>query len=554
MTAGIVLTDSSDEIDGAIASLAGWSLVRRSPGELCAAIDELPDLRAVLVTSPDPPIQRAAVEHAHRRGVAVVLQCMDAASRRRAVELGADEWYRGTGATDEEIAWRLQAATLRVAPVGASLANRVRRESYEDMLFDTLTGLPTIPVMIERTRAEFKANTELIVLYLHFVRYSKIEEIYGWEKLDDVLETTATSVREYLDSHRLRATRMMVSYANDDDFVFFHVPTPESGGESERALTDLTGRVRDFVIGQLEQTHGEEIAALVDVYIGSAHAYYDPKIRLERLIYRAIREAANDARSVEEREKLSKISDLRRTLREGSVYVDYHPIVRTDTGEVFGYEALARGQMRRLRSPEVMFEVAAESDLVWELSRLCRSRAIEGMETRLQPHELLFLNVDPHDFADPLLEGIPVADPSRVVIEITERTAIRDYPAMRARLARFRERGFRIAVDDAGAGYAGLGSIANLEPDFIKLDISLISLIDTNFLKQNLVETLVRFSEEHGALVIAEGVERHEELETLKRLGVQLVQGFLLHRAPRPDAMHMLTAEDMRASDGRAKT
>ncbi|HUF31559.1 MAG TPA: EAL domain-containing protein [Gemmatimonadaceae bacterium] len=554
MTAGIVLTDSTDEIDGAIATIAGWSLVRRSPGELCAGIDELPDLRGVLVTTPDPAIQRAAVEHAHARGVAVVMACADAACRRRAVELGADEWYRSAAASDEEIAWRLQAATLRVAPVGASLANRVRRESYEDMLFDTLTGLPTIPVMIERTRAEFKANTKLIVLYLHFVRYSKIEEIYGWEKLDDVLETTATSVREYLDSHRLRATRMMVSYANDDDFVFFHVPTPESGGESEQALTDLTGRVRDFVIEQLEQTHGEEIAALVDVYVGSAHAYYDPKIRLERLIYRAIREAANDARSVEERERLSKISDLRRTLREGSVYVDYHPIVRTDSGEVFGYEALARGQMRRLRSPEVMFEVAAEVDLVWELSRLCRTRAIEGMATRLQPNELLFLNVDPHDFADPLLEGIPVPDPSRVVIEITERTAIRDYPAMRARLARFRERGFRIAVDDAGAGYAGLGSIANLEPDFIKLDISLISLIDTNFLKQNLVETLVRFSEEHGALVIAEGVERHEELETLKRLGVQLVQGFLLHRAPRPDAMHMLTAEEMRASDGRAKT
>ena len=68
MTAGIVLTDSTDEIDGAIATIPGWSLVRRSSGELCAAIDELPDLRAVLVTSPEPPIQRAAVEHAHARG------------------------------------------------------------------------------------------------------------------------------------------------------------------------------------------------------------------------------------------------------------------------------------------------------------------------------------------------------------------------------------------------------------------------------------------------------------------------------------------------------
>jgi EAL domain-containing protein (putative c-di-GMP-specific phosphodiesterase class I)/GGDEF domain-containing protein len=551
MNAGVVLTDSADALaDGA--RPPAWAVERRTAGELIAAIDGLPNVRVVLVTCDEPSVQRAAVEHAHRRGVPVVMACADAAARRRAVELGAEEWYK-VPADPDEIAWRVQAATGRLAPTGTSLANRVRRDSYEDMLYDTLTGLPTIPVMIERTRADFKANAELIVLYLHFVRYSKIEEIYGWEKLDDVLETTASAVREYLDSHRLRATRMMVSYANDDDFIFFHVPTPGSGSESERALTDLTGRVRDFVIAQLEKTHGEEIAALVDVYAGSARAYYDPKIRLERLIYRAIREAAIDARSVEERERTSKVADLRRTLRDGSVYVDYHPIVWTDSGEVFGYEALARGEMRGLRSPEVMFEVAAEADLVWELSRLCRMRAIEGMETRLKPDELLFMNVDPHDFADPLLEGIPVPDPQRVVIEITERTAIRDYPAMRARLARFRERGFRIAVDDAGAGYAGLGSIANLEPDFIKLDISLISLIDTNFLKQNLVETLVKFSDEHGAKVIAEGVERGEELETLKRLGVHLVQGFLLHHGARNEGIRVFPPEDSPVADGRAQ-
>jgi EAL domain-containing protein (putative c-di-GMP-specific phosphodiesterase class I) len=123
-----------------------------------------------------------------------------------------------------------------------------------------------------------------------------------------------------------------------------------------------------------------------------------------------------------------------------------------------------------------------------------------------------------------------ISDPGKVVLEITERTAIKDYPRFQEYLAAFRARGFRFAVDDAGSGYAGLGSIANLNPDYIKLDISLISNIDTNFLKQNLVETMVGFAETHGAQVIAEGVERREEFETVKELGVHLTQGFLFHK------------------------
>src|SRR4029079_2615275 len=215
---------------------------------------------------------------------------------------------------------------------------------------------------------------------------------------------------------------------------------------------------------------------------------------------------------------------------------EYHPIVITDSQKVFGYEALARGTMRSMRSPEVMFEIAAQSDLIWDLSRLCRERAIEGMGKLLQDGELLFMNVDPADFADPSFDvnTLNVKDPTRVVIEITERTAIKDYPKFRGRLKEFRDKGYRFAVDDAGSGYAGLGSIANLEPDFIKLDMSLINCIDQNFIKQSLVEKMVGFGNDQNAMVIAEGVETAEEYETVKQLGVHLVQGFYLH-PPAPE-------------------
>jgi len=97
--------------------------------------------------------------------------------------------------------------------------------------------------------------------------------------------------------------------------------------------------------------------------VGRAHVYYNPKIRLERLIYRGIREAANAARSIEERERVRRITDLRTCIRERGVYIEYHPIVEAETRKIFGYEALARGIIRSLRSPEVMFDVAAAADL-----------------------------------------------------------------------------------------------------------------------------------------------------------------------------------------------
>src|SRR5215207_1912210 len=171
------------------------------------------------------------------------------------------------------------------------------------MLYDYLTGLPTLPTMIERSRALIKERGEMIVLYFNFVRYSKIEEIYGWEKLDAVLETTADAVRAFFVESALRTSRVMVSFASDDDFVFFHVPDPGVAAASEDDISEMVARLQVFVQGRIEAAHGEDIAALFDIYVGRAHVYYNPKIRLERLIYRGIREAANAARSIEQRER-----------------------------------------------------------------------------------------------------------------------------------------------------------------------------------------------------------------------------------------------------------
>lgn len=477
------------------------------------------------------------------RGIPLIAACRNAADIRAAILAKVEEWVRLPTSPDELMA-RIGSARMRMRQSSGpdETAQSAEHLRYEEMLYDRFTGFPTLPVMMERGREILERNGTLTLLYIEFVRYSKLEEIYGWEKLDDVLQTTASAVRDfYQRQHGADESLLMVSHTGDDDFILF-TELWEPAAESEQRINEVAQSLENHIREELERVHGEDIAGLFGIYVGSTTLFRNPKIRTERLIYRGIREAAHAARSVENRERTRKVSDLKTTLREGAVYIDYHPIVVTETGEVYGYEALARGSHRALRSPEVMFGVAEEANLIWELSRLCRRRAIEGIDSELEPHQLLFLNIDPHDFRDPTFRYLDldelgsVDDPGRIVLEITERTAITDYPKFQGYLKEFRERGFRFAVDDAGSGYAGLGSIANLSPDFIKLDISLISGIDSNFMKQNLVETMVSFANDHGIQVIAEGVEREEEYEAVRKLGVHFTQGFLFHPAGRDGA------------------
>jgi EAL domain-containing protein (putative c-di-GMP-specific phosphodiesterase class I)/GGDEF domain-containing protein len=496
------------------------------------ALRSHPDLLFVEASAPG---LRTLRDDTRSRGAALIVACRDAGEVERAVAAAADEWLL-LPVTAAELVGRVRSALQRNRTDDSPNADRIAEHlQYEELLYDRFTGFPTLPVMLERGREILESRGRLTVLYIEFVRYSKLEEIYGWQKLDEVLQSTANAVRQFYDRQRgTEESLLMVSHTGDDDFIFF-TDLQEPTETAEKRINEMAHALETHIQERLEEEHGEDVAGLFGIYIGATTLFRNPKIRTARMIYRGIREAAQAARSVEHRERTRKVADLKDTLREGGVYIEYHPIVVTETKEVYGYEALARGTNRALRSPEVLFSVAEEANLIWELSRLCRRRAIEGIEVNMEPNQLLFMNIDPHDFRDPTfryldLDELGVEHPERIVLEITERTAITDYPKFQGYLKEFRDRGFRFAVDDAGSGYAGLGSIANLSPDFIKLDISLISAIDSNFMKQNLVETMVTFANDHGIQVIAEGVEREEEYQTVKGLGVHLTQGFLFHK------------------------
>lgn len=208
----------------------------------------------------------------------------------------------------------------------------------------------------------------------------------------------------------------------------------------------------------------------------------------------------------------------------------YQPIVDLADGSLLGVEALARFPSAPERGPDLWFEEAHSVARGAELELLAIELAGAPLGL-LPPHAYLALNVSPATILGgklaARLAGLPLA---RVVLEITEHAPIGEYAALAEALAPLRAAGLRLAIDDAGSGYASLRHILQLQPDIIKLDRSLIKDIDCDAGRHALAAALTGFAKATACRVVAEGIETPAELETLRALGVDAGQGWLLGR------------------------
>jgi EAL domain-containing protein (putative c-di-GMP-specific phosphodiesterase class I) len=209
----------------------------------------------------------------------------------------------------------------------------------------------------------------------------------------------------------------------------------------------------------------------------------------------------------------------------------FQPIVSLSTGRVSGYEALARFPSPPDRRPDEWFALAQRVGLGPELE----ARAVAAaLATPGRPEgAYLSFNLSPSALASPQVLAVLPQDLSGLVIEITEHERVGDENELRGQLAPLRERGARIAVDDAGAGYAGLQQVMRIHPDIIKLDRSLVAEVDSDPAKAALIDAFARFARGTGAVVCAEGIETAAELRVVADLDVTYGQGFGLGK-PQP--------------------
>jgi EAL domain-containing protein (putative c-di-GMP-specific phosphodiesterase class I) len=216
------------------------------------------------------------------------------------------------------------------------------------------------------------------------------------------------------------------------------------------------------------------------------------------------------------------------------LWLAYQPIVRP-TGGIYAYEALVRSDEPTARTAGDILGLAENLGTLRELGRAVRRLAGEAAVKAAGSHHV-FVNLHADDLLDDLLtagaEPLSQVAPA-VVLEITERAALVDVEEAKVKMAELRNMGFRVALDDLGAGYAGLTAFAQLRPDVVKLDMTLVRDVDKDPVRKKLVGLVTEVSRDIGAIVVGEGVETKAERDVLVELGCHLLQGFFFGKPQR---------------------
>jgi len=231
-------------------------------------------------------------------------------------------------------------------------------------------------------------------------------------------------------------------------------------------------------------------------------------------------------------------AQLDATVLSGAVRTVFQPIVDLKCGEIAGFETLTRlSDQSEFKSPSELFDAAEKAGELWSIEEVTRRVSLASASSWPNGSKL-FLNTTPQVFADPrfcseLLRAVratPGLTPTRIVLEITERSAHQHDHSLDEQVRMVKAAGFEIAIDDVGAGTSGLNRIMALRPHWLKLDRELIENISHDRVRQNLIRFFLRFATLSGVKLIAEGIEREDELAMLMELGVMYGQGFLLGR------------------------
>jgi diguanylate cyclase (GGDEF)-like protein len=395
---------------------------------------------------------------------------------------------------------------------------------------DGLTGLGNHRHFHEELRAQIlearESGAPFAVVALDIDGFKKLNDDRGHARGDEYLKLSGEALERAVRGEDL------VARLGGDDFVMI-LRTADAGYARE-----VSERAREAMARVLPEE--------LDLTVSAGFVCYpdaDEEANLSEFANSALdvakRAGGNQTRKYDP-EQVSAIPSIKQQRAEIDALLAmpqpitpvYQPLVELTTGRLIGFEALSRFDCDPRRSPDAWFNQAARCGrgLALEMAAIKAALSAPGRPAGTY----LSLNFSPSALASPKIMAILPRNMSDIVIEVTEHELASEDGGLEDGLAKMRARGARIAVDDAGAGYAGLNQVMRVQPDVIKLDRSLIEGVHCDSAKSALVEFFVMFARRVGAGVCTEGIETLEELRTLINLGVSYGQGYLLGRPSEP--------------------
>jgi diguanylate cyclase (GGDEF)-like protein len=396
---------------------------------------------------------------------------------------------------------------------------------------DPLTGLANHRSLHERLRGEVErisaSGGSLGVVTLDLDGFKQVNDELGHARGDETLKAVGAALRA-----AVRDGDLVARQAGDEFVLVLRDLDPAR-------VRDLADRARDAVQRAAPRELRMRCSAGYVCYPSQA----GPEADLVDLATGALRVAKREGGARTQKYDADQVTTLP-TLRAERLEIEallqgpqpvtpvFQPIVDLRSGRIVGYEALARFPAQDARTPDAFFNQAARCGLGPQLEAVAVAAALKAPDRPSGTY--LSLNLTPSAISSSLVHANLPADLSDVVVEVTEHELAPEDGALEAGLAELRGRGARIAIDDAGAGYAGLQQVMRVQPDLIKLDRSLVQAVDRDSARAALIEFFVVFAKRIEAAVCCEGIETPDELAALAKLGVGLGQGYLLGRPAAP--------------------
>lgn len=425
----------------------------------------------------------------------------------------------------------------------------IHKNFYHNESFDT----PTVIKEYGRIEQILDKSRYLACITIHVDQLKRIEYLYGGATYNDLLNQVTTLLKALKETEFRTSDILLVDLFDHDTFIIFLTEPRNQDTQLLNHLEKIVDRTRNSLQQRLFQIFYPYTKSIDKPSVGYAMVIVNSMVSRTRQVMQLVESSKKMGEFMAQKFTFQSKFQLQKIIIEGEINTVYQPIVCMRSMEILGYEALSRGpEDSEFANPLMMFMLAAEHGLSFELDTLCRRRAFENI-LHLGTDKKIFVNtlaITLHDpefrgkYLEQLLEDLRVK-PENVIFEINEKMAIENYDVFRRAIKDYADIGIVHASDDVGTGYCDLERIMELNPGYMKIDISLVCDIDKSYIKQQIVRAMVSLAKGLGSEIIAEGIETREEFETLKGLQVSYGQGYLFGRPS--EALQGVNQENFRA-------